>query len=147
MDYYFVLRNAQTKGLREFQEVSDVVSSLGLGRFASALMWVLGYVFEGNTYLKPAVGAETMKPSETASWMPWAPCEKDGKMLLDEILMSGNFGKQDVRAEGMDDSKWKSFWYVNGKTFRFWRFDHWAWFWSPLWRIYHNIWKKTKGFE
>ena len=89
MDYYFVLRIAQTKGFRGFQEVSDLVSSLGLERFASALMWVIAYVFEGNNNLKP----ETQKPSETTSWMLWQPTEEDGRILLEEVLKSGNFGK------------------------------------------------------
>ena len=77
----------------------------------------------------------------------WAPCEKDGRLLLDAILMSGNFGHTDERAKDIQTNRWKAFWFVNGKTFRFWRFDHWAWFWSPVWRIYHFCWRKSKGFK
>ena len=146
MDYYFVLRNAQTKGFRKSLEVSKVVSSLGLDRFASALMWVIGYVFEGNAHLKPAEGDETLKPSGTTSWMLWQPNDKDGRLLLNEVIKSGNFGHMDETKADLSN-KWKSFWYVNGKTFRFWRFDHWAWFWSPLWRVYHFVWRKLHGFR
>lgn len=146
MDYYFVLRNAQTKGFRKSLEVSKVVSSLGLDRFASALMWVIGYVFEGNDHLKPAEGDETLKPSGTTSWMLWQPNDKDGRLLLNEVIKSGNFGHMDETKADLSN-KWKSFWYVNGKTFRFWRFDHWAWFWSPLWRVYHFVWRKLHGFR
>ena len=148
MDYFFVVLSID-KEVQKFQIVSEVqrvVDDLGLNRFASALMWVLGHVFEGNNHLKPAEGFETLKPFETASWMLWEPCEKDGKMLLEEILKSGNFGRQDETKADLSN-KWKSFWYVNGKTFRFWRFDRLAWFWSPLWRIYHFAWRKIKGFE
>ena len=76
-------------------------------------------------------------------------CEADskvGKLLLDEVMKGVNFGHHDETKADLSN-KWKSFWYVNGKTFRFWRFDHWAWFWSPLWRVYHFAWRKTKGCE
>ena len=134
MDYYFVLRNAQTNGFKEFQEVSDVVLSLGLDRFASALMWVIGNVFDpGWRILKSETGL-------------WKTNEKDGRLLLEEVIKSGNFGHMDETKADLSN-KWKSFWHVNGKTFRFWRFDHWAWFWSPLWRAYHFAWRKINGYK
>ena len=80
------------------------------------------------------------------NWLPWKPNEEDGRMVLKEIMRSGNFGNMDKTMADLTN-KWNSLWFVSAKTFRFWRFDHWAWFWSPVWRVYHNIWKKTKGFE
>lgn len=155
MDYYFVLRaankevssfdSAQEPGFKfqkvsggsnvaaepvEVREVKKVVSNLGLDSFASALMWVLGHVFG--------------LPEEE---MPWKPNEKDGRFLLEEILQSGNFGRQDERQRGLYDSKWNSFWMVHMKTFRMWRFDHWAWLWNPIWRIKGFVWRKLKGYK
>ena len=127
MDYYFVIQASNADDVFECQKM---VESLGLNRFASALMWVLMHVFG-------------LKVEQAL----WAPCEKDGRLLLDEILMSGNFGHTDERAKDILTSRWKAFWFVNSKTFRFWRFDHWAWFWSPVWRAYHFLWRKMKGFK
>lgn len=127
MDYYFVIMASSADDVRECQKV---VESLGLNRFASALMWVLVNVFG-------------LKVEQAL----WAPCEKDGRMLLDEILMSGNFGHTDERAKDIQTSRWKAFWFVNGKTFRFCRFDYWAWFWSPVWRIYYFMWRKKNGYK
>lgn len=127
MDYYFLLRSV--KNVESVKESKECIHSLGLDRFAAALMWVLHVVF-GMSMIN----------------LPWCPNAKDGRVLLDEVRLSGNFGKQDGRMEGLYDSKWNSFWMVNTKTFRFWRFDHWAWFWSPVWRVYHFIWKKINGF-
>ena len=124
MDYNFVLRTSYDN-----ENVLRIVHELGLDSFASALMWVLGHVF----------GLQK-------EYMLWEPCEKDGKMLLEEILKSGNFGHQDETKADLSN-KWKSFWYVNSKTIRFWRFDHCAWFWSPLWRMYHFVWRKIKGYK
>lgn len=129
MDCYFVLRTVQE--VSDVSMVQEVVHELGLDSFASALMWVIKTVFVGH---------------DNDNFFPWRPCEKDGRMLLEEILKSGNFGHHDETKADLSN-KWKSFWYVNGKTFRFWRFDHWAWFWSPLWRVYHFVWRKLHGFR
>ena len=128
MDYYFVIQASNAEDIRECKKI---VGALGLNRFASALMWVIKTVFVGH---------------DNDIFFPWRPNEKDGRLLLEEILLSGNFGHTDERAKNIQTSRWKAFWYVNGKTFRFWRFDHWAWFWSPLWRCYYFAWRIMKGF-
>lgn len=128
MDYYFVIQASNAEDIRECKKI---VENLGLNRFASALMWVIKTVFVGH---------------DNDFFFPWRPNEKDGRLLLEEILLSGNFGHTDERAKNIQTSRWKAFWYVNGKTFRFWRFDHWAWFWSPLWRCYYFAWRIMKGF-
>ena len=79
--------------------------------------------------------------------MLWEPDEKDGKFLLEEIMLSGNFGKQDERQKGLHTSKWNSFWMVHMKTFRMWRFDKLAWFWNPIWRIKGFVWRMLKGYK
>lgn len=57
--------------------------------------------------------------------------EKDGKLLLNEVTTSGNF-EHIVKTKADLMNKWKSFLYMNGKTFRFRSFNHWACYWSPL---------------
>ena len=134
MDYYFVLQSAKgSRGLR-VQEVQRVVSDLGLDRFASALMWVIKTVFVGHA-------------NDDDDFFPWKPNEEDGHVLINEILLSGNFGKQDERQKNMYDSRWNSFWMVHFKTLHFWRFDHWAWFWSPLWRVFGFVVRKVNGYQ
>lgn len=131
MDYYFVVKHEiVVKRGASVREVKNVVYELGLDRFASALMWVLGHVFLLSEEL-----------------MLWSPNEKDGKFLLNEILLSGNFGKMDERMKGIRENKLKSFFVINLKSVRLWRFDHWAWFWIPIYRIKGFIWKKYNGFN
>ena len=130
MDYYMVLCTASGSKFQKVSEVQVVVRALGLERFASALMWVLGEVF----------GLEREQ-------MLWEPNKEDGTFLLEEVMLSGNFGKQDARQKGLYDSKWNSFWLVHGKTFRFWRFDRWAWFWSPIHRVWSKIWQLKRGYK
>lgn len=133
MDYYFVLRAANienSEGPNMFQKVSNVTKSLGLQDFAFALIWVIQHVFGLGM-----IG------------MPWVPNKRNGELLLNEVLITGNFGHSDNRTKGLLENKWKSFWYFQGMTWRFWRFDHWGWFWSPLWRTYHYVWRKINGFK
>lgn len=138
MDFYFLLFSAPV--CFNHEAVKKSVDDIGLTEFACGLMWVLETVFN------PMELETWNKNTEAASKMLWMPSEKDGRMLLNEILLSGNFGKQDARMKGLYASKWNTFWMVNMKTVRFWRFDHWAWFWSPVWRGYHFIWKRINGF-
>lgn len=139
MDYHFVMKHEmEVKKGSDVMKVREIVDSLGLNKFASALMWVIGYVFDPGL-----LETWNLKP-ETALWKP---NEKDGRFLLEEIMQSGNFGKQDERQRGLYDSKWNSFWMVHMKTFRMWRFDHWAWLWNPIWRIKGFVWRKLKGYK
>ena len=125
MDYYFVLNNSSGN-----ENVKKTISSLGLSRFASALMWVLKYVF----YIDD-------------SKLLLEPDEKRGRLLLNEIMLSGNFGIKDKRQKKLRKNKWNSYWIVNLKAVRLMTFDPWMWFWGPLWRLYHFIWRKCHGFK
>lgn len=143
MDYYFILLSVPSVdvGHRAIVHLSNevdpvlslplsVISELGLNRFASALMWVLQHVY----------GLDNAR-------MPWTANQRDGEFLLNEIMLSGNFGNQDVRQKALSKSKWHSFWIVNMKSLRLARFDRWMWFWGPFWRLYHYCWRRSKGFE
>ena len=113
----------------DVMEVREVVDSLGLNKFASALMWGLGEVF----------GLEE-------KYMPWTPSEVDGKFLLNEIMLAGNFGHHDERVP-KNMSYWKSFWYLNLHNLRLVRFDYWSWFWTPIMRLGGFVWRKLKGYR
>ena len=86
VDYYWLLRRFQDSCFK-FQKVAidregikEVISWLGMRRFAGALMYVL----------KELLGMPE-------KYLLCEPSEKDGKFLMEEILMSGNFGHGDPR--------------------------------------------------
>lgn len=139
MDYYFVLKASIQLSYEGRNESVHMIKQLGMERFAKAMAWVIGYVFDGDPdspSFRKGLGEGSFEPDE-----------KDGRFLLEEIMKSGNFGKQDERQKGLYDSKWNSFWMVNGKTFRFWRFDLWAWFWSPIERVKGYAWRRLHGYR
>ena len=128
MDYNFVLRTLYDNE-NDNENVVRVVHDLGLERFASALMWVLGHVFELEE-----------------KFMLWAPDEKNGRFLLNEIMLAGNFGHHDERVP-KKMSYWKSFWYLNFHNLRLIRFDYWSWFWTPIMRIKGFVWRRVNGYK
>lgn len=127
MDYYYLLARGKKDGVRSYE---PDLQQLGLAKFASAVMWVLGHVF----------GLEQ-------SQMIVKPNEKDGRFLLEEVMAAGNFGRYDDRLSHGDVTKWQSFWRVTLRNLRLMRFNHWDWFWGPLWRIYHFMWRKINGYK
>lgn len=88
LDYYFVLKTLSDSPLKgeERVEVLKWVKRLGMGRFASAMMWVMKEVF----------GLED-------EYLLCEPDEKEGRFLLDEIMSTGNMGRGESRFK-RDDS-------------------------------------------
>lgn len=136
MDYYFVLRSASQEDKKGFakniKNIREVVSDLGLNQFASALMWVLEHVFTSTS------SAQVHKEK----WMLWEPKEKDGRLLLEEVMTGGNFGRYN---EEQNDRKGKmgySVWALFVRNLRLSRFDRGDWFWGPIWRISHKLTRK-----
>lgn len=135
VDYYFLLHRYQ-ESCSNYQKCCEdrmkVIESLGMKRFAGALMYVL----------RELLGI----PEE---YLLCAASEKDGLSLMNEILMSGNFGHGDPRMAAITSSG-----YLRGRLSQAWRrFKRNMRFftsypgeviWEPIVRFEHFIWKKLK---
>lgn len=148
LDYYFVLRalhiaqgdlSDRTQSMAQWAEDmgisvpsnTEIVQTLGrfgMKRFAGGVMWVLKEVFAmPDVYL-------LCEPNEVA-----------GRFLLDEILMSGNFGKYDERNRKMQGaSKLKRFFLLSQRNWRFFKQYPSEVFWDPFRRAYNVIWRKLE---
>lgn len=91
MDLYFVLKtlsDSPSKG--EKDELLRLLKHLKLQRFAAASMWVMKKVF----------GLED-------KYLLCDPDERQGRFLLSEIMMAGNFGRYDERMQvKADGGRW-----------------------------------------
>lgn len=131
MDYWTLLNSL---GVRKdaHEEAYHVICKLGMKRFAGAVMWVLATVFD----------------SQKNEWMLCEPNEKDGRFLLKEIMLAGNFGHEDERINVTKDHWFR--WGVMKlkRNMRFltsypeeviceplFRVFHWAWRTFRLWRF------------
>lgn len=124
LDYYFVLCQGFTEEERE--ETMRVLRSLKMERFARAVMWVLQAVY----------GMEER-------FLLVAPDEREGRFLLDEIMLAGNFGQYDERLQheqGESALHWG--WRKVMRNFRFVRSYPSEVLWSPLFKLWHLFWRK-----
>ena len=123
LDYYFVLQQGFTEEERE--ETLRTLRSLGMMRFTRAVMWVLQEVYGlPDRYLLTS------------------PDEEEGRFLLSEIMLAGNFGQHDERlqrAEGEGTFRWGLRKVM--RNFRFVRSYPSEVLWSPLFKVWHLFWR------
>lgn len=129
MDYYFVLKNSVESIPRK--EFSLILSRTGMTRFAKAVMWIMQQVF----------GLER-------ECLLCEPSEKYGRVLLNEVMKSGNFGHQDERVNrSKNESAIHRFWRIGVYNCRVMSFSPWTVVCSPLWRLWHWCWRKKNGYR
>lgn len=129
MDYYFVLKNSVER--IPCKEFSLILSRTGMMRFAKAVMWIMQQVF----------GLER-------ECLLCEPSEKYGRVLLDEVIQSGNFGHQDERVNrSQNESAIHRFWRIGVYNCRVMSFSPWTVICSPLWRLWHWCWRKKNGYR
>lgn len=123
MDYYWTISDSPLKD-ETLNKTVDTLKSLDLLRFASAMMWVLGYVF--------ALKREHMICE---------PNEEEGRFLLNEIMTGGNFGKygNDGVMEGHAKGRVAFFIARMKRNWRFLRHYPSEIIWSPYSMISHFV--------
>lgn len=126
MDFFYVLKQGFTE--EERVEAVKWIKKLGMGRFARGLMWVLQNVF----------GLEKQ-------YMLMDADEKEGRFILNEILLTGNMGHSDTRDWGSKKSALSRFilnfrrdLYLAG------HYPHEA-VWQPVFSIGLYAWRLCKG--
>lgn len=121
MDYYFVLKS---DGRCQTEDVDRILRNLRLRKFAGAVMWVL----------KSQFGLDER-------YLICEPNEKEGKFLLNEIIISGNFGQKDQRYRYKNFHKLKRMLSRGSHLLTHYPSEV---IWSPIWIVYHWFWKRNK---
>lgn len=132
VDYYYLLQSWNKLHTRSKEETMKIISWLGMKRFAGALMYVLREVCGLNELL-------LLCPAS----------EKDGKFLMNEIMLSGNFGHNDPRmgdvaTGGYLKSRISQASRRFKRNMRFFSSYPGEVIWEPIVRVEHFIWKKLK---
>lgn len=133
VDYFYLLKTWNEEHKRSKEETMKIVSWLGMKKFAGALMFVL---------------KELLGMSEEFLLCPAS--DKDGQFLMNEIIMSGNFGHNDPRmgAIASDGSYLKrrssQAWRRLKRNMRFLTSYPGEVIWEPIVRVEHFVWKKLK---
>ena len=135
-DFYVLLKDYNKERivsteLMGKEEIMKIISSCGMKRFATALMFVLKNIFHvGNDELICGIS------------------EKDGLFLLNEIMMAGNFGHYDIRMNDIEVRKGKLSFQLQRASRRFMRNLRFLSSYpeevicEPFARVYHFVWRK-----
>lgn len=119
MDLYFVLKSCPA--IKEKAEIGKTLKSFRMLRFAEAVMWVLHTQF----------GLEE-------KYLICGMNEKEGRFLLEEIMLTGNFGFDDQRY------KYKRFFklrhHIAHGSHLLLHYPSEV-LWTPIWLAYHKVWK------
>lgn len=133
MDYYFVLRaySYSIKNNDSKTEIIKTIDSFGMTRFARGIMWVLVEIFEGGKI-----------SSELSSLNLFKEDKKEGRYILSQIMVGGNFGHYDERLKTNKKGKFGTI----SKIFRhnLHLLSHYPSdvIWAPIWVGWHWIWKR-----
>lgn len=128
MDYYFVLKQGFTE--KERIATMRILQTFKMTRFASAVMWVLQEIF----------GLESQ-------YLLIQPNEKEGIFLFDEIMRSGNFGQYDLALLRKRNESNISFALRKiRRNFRFVYSYPSEVLWSPIFKVWHYLWRKSIKF-
>lgn len=140
-DFYVLLKDYNKERivsteLMGKEEIMKIISSCGMKRFATALMYVLKDIFHvGNDELICGIS------------------EKDGLFLLDEIMMAGNFGHYDTRMNAIEVRKGKLSFQLQRASRRFMRNLRFLSSYpeevicEPFARIAHFLWRKLRLYR
>ena len=121
LDYYFVLHQGFTE--EERTETMRTLRSLRMQRFTAAVMWVLQEVFAMDD-----------------RYLLTAPNEEEGRFLLSEIMLAGNFGHYDERIKrSAKVTEWGLFCRRVGRNLRFLRSYPSEVLWSPFFKLWHAV--------
>jgi hypothetical protein len=82
-------------------------------------------------------------------WMLWEPDEKEGRYILEQVMMGGNFGHHDERLKhsGGKLGAVKAILTHNMHLLTHYPSDV---IWAPVWIVWHKLWKmwiQIKGLK
>ena len=122
VDYHFVLKNAY--GKVDVKEIEKTLKHVGLYQIARAVMYI---------------EHELLGLEEKYLIVP--ENEKMGKFLIQEIMISGNFGIYDPRIKRSNSRLLRNISRLR-RDVRLFRYFPSECLWEPIFRIYHFIWRQ-----
>lgn len=145
MDYYFVLRasyendNTSTSSAQAKNEnLVALFEQFGMMRFAKGVMWIMAHVFANvntSTSLAQAVN------DDDNFFLGIMPDEKEGRYILEQVMMGGNFGHHDERLQNSHSGKWSAISKILKHNLHLLAHYPSDVIWAPIWIVYHKMWK------
>jgi len=109
----------------------------GMRKFAGAVMWVIAHVFANEN------DNDNENWREKCPYLICEPNEKEGKFLLNEIMLAGNFGQHDTRIKH-GGGQLSHAWEKTKHNMRLLTHYPEEVMWEPVFRVYHWLWRKLE---
>ena len=122
IDYYYVLK----AGVRHKDATVETLRQFGMTRFAQGLMWVM----------QEALGMER-------EFLLCEPCEKEGRFILRQIMIGGNFGHYDARKNQIRGRLRYVQQVLRHNIHLLFHYPTDV-IWAPIWIVWHKLWKITR---
>ena len=148
MDYYFVLHEVQTKGFNvsKVSEFQILLKQFGMMRFAKGVMWIMAHVFANvNTSTSSAQAVN----DDDNFFLGIKPDEKEGRYILEQVMIGGNFGHHDERLATKTKTETKTTAVKKILKHNLHLLAHYPSdvIWAPIWIVYHKIWKLMNRYQ
>jgi hypothetical protein len=135
LDFYYVLIYSYKEDCEHRFQAIKMIRSLGLERFAAAIMYIQNKVFALHE-----------------DYFLCEPEEKLGQFILDEIMLGGNFGQLDFRYDKKRESGgntlgFHNLWVQVKHNIKFLRYFPSEVLWNVPFRIWHYLWRKRLGWR
>lgn len=105
----------------------SVIKSFGMMRFTKGVMWIMKEVFGDGSVPEFVEGCESD--------------EKEGRYILKQVMMGGNFGHHDERLASNSKGKWIAICKIIKHNLHLLTHYPSDAVWAPIWIVYHKIWK------
>ena len=126
MDYYYVLKQGFNEEVKA--DAFYWIKQLGMERFAKGLMWVLREYF----------GLED-------KYLLLEPDEKEGRFIMQEVMLTGNMGHGDTRDWGSKQTALSRFFFnLKRDVYLAKHYPHEA-IWQPFFSLWIYFWRLSKG--
>ena len=122
VDYYFVLK----AGVNYKKETFETLCQFGMLRFAQGLMWVMQEI----------LGLQR-------KFLLCVPCEKEGRLILQQIMLGGNFGHYDARINNLKGRLGYVEQVIKHNLHLLYHYPSEV-VWAPIWIVWHKLWKMTR---
>lgn len=127
LDYYYVLTQEDSQENRTV--ASRSIERLGMKRFARAVMYIMVELFGMDR-----------------RYLLFEPDEREGKFLIEEVLIGGNFGQYDTRlGDKSHETVGRRWLRMSVRNMRFVRHYPSEALCEPLFRTWFWMWKRWKG--
>lgn len=137
MDYYWTLSRSATSGdacqstnspLKgedlKCSEAAKAIKQFGMMRFTKGIMWIM----------KEVLGLAD-------KYLICEQDEKEGRYILEQVMMGGNFGHHDERLASNSKGKWSAVRKILKHNLHLLAHYPSDVIWAPIWIVYHKIWK------